>query len=68
MLVFSCNPKVIHFDNNLKFELNGEDDLHIISSIFRQYVENTFVVGAVVKFSRNGPERRSAICVWRSTT
>jgi len=22
----------------------------------------------VVKFSRNGPERRSATCVWRSTT
>jgi len=22
---------------------------------------------AVIKFSRNGPERRSATCVWRST-
>jgi len=25
-------------------------------------------IKAVVKFSRNGPERRSVTCVWRSTT
>ena len=64
------DPKVWFFTVLSSHTQQSHVDIWNLAAVwsFSQMFDVCFDLLTVVKFSRNGPERRSATCDWRSTT
>ena len=61
-IIYSENRTIVHIVVLVRY------DIFCVEIAVKHHLADHTDLCAVVKFSRNGPERRSATCVWRSTT